>query len=133
MRPSPMPRGAGLILKWHMTGLLISLVNVVIVLASIVLAVYVGSKERAVFYSTGMVVLGVGAYIYEIYSVLATGECPGLGEAVIGFVVGVSKCIGVGGRYLAYAQVLILSGVLVLLFRPLVRLMTKEEKKNNAT
>jgi hypothetical protein len=79
-----------------------------------------------------MIVLGVGAYAYEIYSVLASGECANLGYAVIDFVVGISNCIGVSGRHLAYAQVLILAEVLVLSFRPLVKLISKEARKDNA-
>jgi len=104
-----------------MSSLLISVLNVIVVLGSIVLAVYVGSKPRAVLYSLGMVAVGVAAYIFEIYSAIAAGECSGLGNAILEFVVGASKCIGIGGRFLGHAQILILAGTLVLAFRPLAK------------
>ena len=114
-----------------MAGLLISFLNVLVVISAIGLALYVGSRGRATIYASSMVALGTAAYAFEIYRVVSSGECSDFGSALIDFLIGVSQCIGLGDRGLAYAQILILSGVLVLVFRPLARRIREEVNKNH--
>ncbi|MEW8659635.1 MAG: hypothetical protein AB2603_15055 [Candidatus Thiodiazotropha endolucinida] len=101
-----------------MSGLLTSILNVIIVIGSILLAVYIGSNKNRIRNSILVISFGIALYFYEAKSLVSEGKCQNLEQTIIHFIIGLSDCIGIGDKPLWYAQIAILSGTMVLLFVP---------------
>ena len=112
-----------------MSPLLVSLLNVLIVLASILAALWMGHRNNAYPLAAGAILIGLAVYGYEAYDLIQEGRCEP-GQTLLAYLVGVSDCVGIQGRNLAYAQIAILGGALVLAFKPLLRYLLQQAQQD---